>query len=618
MCTSQVYSQSSICDSAFRLVGKGEYETCQRLLKEHQLEPCTKQVTTSRSRSRPKKWFPGMMIVAILGAFGSRSSTTTHYLYEKVLDDSVSVDRDNLIRFMLTEPGQFNVNRSTSFMQDFVSNEENVKDLEMMSLLYTKCSYEGRLTAFSYSLENEIPAISNRFIAENEWRVHKKEIVKLLLESNRVDLMDSLFVHGLSPDIRFGIDSLTIPHLLTLEMRISEEKFYSNIEFFKKNNLDLWAKDAKGRTVLHQAMIKGRGRLPDLLIPICPDMNEQDKKGQTYLHYSVMNENIYGTKKLLEQGADFSIKDELGNAPGDYVDKWNVELLKLCGKNPIKEIENTIILQYYLKSGTNGNDSIRPARDAEVMAIVQSGMFYPDFNPNIKEEYSLGWSVISHAVEKQKIQLVFEMLKVYEKNDWPLPYKVLKPAESKANVKLTLMLLEAGANPRVLCDKMADRKYWNKNEDYPDSIMEWLKLNYLEPIYNDQTGKYHLEDYENNAVVLEFDSIIPFNKYRVTPVKVGSYWGLMDIAGTMAMNAKYDWVEVVYHNSDNYYVKTLTDGERNAAVINHFINYDVDEISGPEGVTVEDVWAGTGYGMKCITKKEGKYGVGIASSKRLR
>jgi len=93
---------------------------------------------------------------------------------------------------------------------------------------------------------------------------------------------------------------------------------------------------------------------------------------------------------------------------------------------------------------------------------------------------------------------------------------------------------------------------------------------------------------------------------------------LVDIAGTMAMNAKYDWVEVVHHSGDDYYVKTLKDGKRDAVVIDHFINYNVDEISGPEGVNIEDIWSGSGYGMKCITKKAEKFGVGIARSKRVR
>ncbi|MFT7614023.1 MAG: hypothetical protein ACI9J3_003005, partial [Parvicellaceae bacterium] len=336
------------------------------------------------------------------------------------------------------------------------------------------------------------------------------------------------------------------------------------------------------------------------------------------LHYSVMNENIYGTKKLLEQGADFSIKDELGNAPGDYVDKWNVELLKLCGRTPVKEIENTLYLQDYLLKRKSRSDSLNEVRDARAMTIVRSGQFYPNFNPNSKRGYSEGQSVLGYAVEKEKVDLALELIKEYEKQNWLLPEKVLRPAERKANVKLTLALLEAGANPRVLCKNMAERKYSSHNLHYPDTIMKWLTLNYLEPIYNDETGKYHLEDYKLTSTLMEFDSIIPFIKYRVTPVRVGSYWGLVDIAGTMAMNAEYDWVEVIYHGRDDYYVKTLKNGVKNAAVINHFINYDVDEVSGPEGVTVEDVWAGTGYGMKCITKKEGKYGVGIASSKRLR
>ncbi|MBL4705749.1 MAG: ankyrin repeat domain-containing protein [Flavobacteriales bacterium] len=609
--------QSGVCDSAFKLVERHDYVSCQQLLVNAKTtKPCVKSVTTSNNRSRPKKWFPGFMIVAILSALGPRTSTHQEYLYKKVLDDSVSVERDNLIRFMLTQPGQFDFGRSGSFMEAFLNNDQNLKDVKLLEQVYDKCTYAGRLTAFAFSMEHDLPSINRKFISGKEWRMDKRDIVKLTLENGRVDLLDSFFVHGLAPDIRFGVDSVTIPHLLTQGL-MSKEKFETNLQFFEKHNLDLWAKDAFGRTVLHKAMIKGRGHLPGLLLERCPNINEVDKTGQTYFHYTVLDGNFGGSKLLKEHGIDIHIKDTSGHVAGDYVDEWNIGLLKICEITPSKEIENTVWLHHYFSNYYNKDPN--KYSDENAMEIIRSKNYRSGLTRTKKTDYSIGNTVITGATGREKIEMVKELLNIYKEKGWKVPDQTLKMAESNHDIEMSLLFLEYGVSPWILCKNMAERKYWYTYRNYPDTMMQWLRVNYLTPIYNDETGKYHLEDYELHEKQMEYDSIIPFGTYRVTPVRLGNKWGLIDIAGTIAVKPKFDRIEIIGEEDRAYFVITHVEGKKEMFYLDHFIDYDLGTFGGTVDFEIKDIWKRKHRGsMRCILERDGKFGVGTISSRYIR
>jgi ankyrin repeat protein len=64
--------------------------------------------------------------------------------------------------------------------------------------------------------------------------------------------------------------------------------------------------DREGRTVLHAAAYAGRRELLEMLLPQMPNVNVQDHKGRTLLHYAALfddPDHLQALSFLLEHGA---------------------------------------------------------------------------------------------------------------------------------------------------------------------------------------------------------------------------------------------------------------------------------------------------------------------------
>lgn len=102
--------------------------------------------------------------------------------------------------------------------------------------------------------------------------------------------------------------------------------------FFSASSVitNLNTKDAKGRTLLHRAAIRGDADLVNSLIMLGADTMARDIDGSTPLHYSA----LYGHKKssiiLIEQGrADVQAEDNGGFLPLHYAAwKGQTEIVK--------------------------------------------------------------------------------------------------------------------------------------------------------------------------------------------------------------------------------------------------------------------------------------------------
>jgi ankyrin repeat protein len=79
-------------------------------------------------------------------------------------------------------------------------------------------------------------------------------------------------------------------------------------------------RNKEGRTLLHEAVFRGRDEAAMLLLAFGADPDLQDENGRTAAHVAVSQGTQRGRDLLVEHGADFTIKDRWGwsaNVPFD-------------------------------------------------------------------------------------------------------------------------------------------------------------------------------------------------------------------------------------------------------------------------------------------------------------
>lgn len=95
------------------------------------------------------------------------------------------------------------------------------------------------------------------------------------------------------------------------------------------------ARNADGRTPLHEAALEGQMEIVEFLLSRKAEMNLQDKKGQTPLHLAAKEGFMKVIKLLIDNKAELNIKDDNGKTPlAIAVAKKNVksaEILKEAG-----------------------------------------------------------------------------------------------------------------------------------------------------------------------------------------------------------------------------------------------------------------------------------------------
>ena len=163
---------------------------------------------------------------------------------------------------------------------------------------------------------------------------------------------------------------------ISVESNLSVNSLY-NILIKSPNLVNMT--DEKGETFLSYALKRNNEPVIELILSSSPllDLNYQDKKGNTYLHISVIQQNIKAIKFLLDKRISINTKNNDGNTAlhfAYYID--NKQIIQILRDYNIDDkIKN--------KQGLIAED-ILPSGDIDIIAGYEVDM---NFNVNINEEF---------------------------------------------------------------------------------------------------------------------------------------------------------------------------------------------------------------------------------------
>jgi superfamily II DNA or RNA helicase len=81
------------------------------------------------------------------------------------------------------------------------------------------------------------------------------------------------------------------------------------------------ARDERGRTPLHYAVLSGAEKIVELLVSRKAEVNARDAEGKTPLHYAVQRGDLRTVERLIKARADVNAQDNLGVTPLDLARK---------------------------------------------------------------------------------------------------------------------------------------------------------------------------------------------------------------------------------------------------------------------------------------------------------
>eukprot|EP00833_Pecoramyces_ruminatium_P003821 jgi/Orpsp1_1/1177853/evm.model.c7180000063115.2 len=135
-------------------------------------------------------------------------------------------------------------------------------------------------------------------------------LLSLAIHNNQYNIVKCLLIHHVNYKER---DSSNNYQLINAIHKNSFDIVRLLVTYGIQNNIDMNIIDTNGNTPITLAYQRGYHRIFQFLIK-CLDINKSDSNGNTVLYYSIMKEDIYTIKTLIDLGADINHKNKIGNS----------------------------------------------------------------------------------------------------------------------------------------------------------------------------------------------------------------------------------------------------------------------------------------------------------------
>ena len=297
-------------------------------------------------------------------------------------------------------------NKINNNLKNLNINKNNENEKIIFSNHHIKSSTLGTIKQSSTNpnsrnLSNAIDIMNynnNNLIKKEKYNIEQNKISNKNLKTN--------INKSLSQSQKENIDNL-YRNFLILAKKGDREKFLEMLEqiFSLPNNLiNINYQDEKGFSALHYSCDEGNLKIVEILLKANCETNIKNKEKKTPLHLASKNGYFDISKKLIENGALLNIYDSEKNSPLHYASKYNhIELLKfflgklpqadaknIYGKQPIdlttnKEIKT--LLENYLKKNENSYHKIRiyQTSDSKMKNMMESYPGEGDVQNNYNE-----------------------------------------------------------------------------------------------------------------------------------------------------------------------------------------------------------------------------------------
>jgi ankyrin repeat protein len=135
------------------------------------------------------------------------------------------------------------------------------------------------------------------------------------IQNNNITAIKNILAYGIDINLiltpNFRTDELISP----LHLAIKNTSCKNIIQLLLKYGANVNIQDTKGQTPLHYAISYNQAYIAERLIQTGADVNIQDTKGQTPLHYAARYNQTHIAKILLENGACIDARDNIGHTP---------------------------------------------------------------------------------------------------------------------------------------------------------------------------------------------------------------------------------------------------------------------------------------------------------------
>lgn len=321
--------------------------------------------------------------------------------------------------------------------------------------------------------------------------------------------------------------SMTPLDLLIIEH--SRKDLFEHLIKKYKSNININERDNLGNTLLHRLAKKGNEKLIELLLDHGADINLQNVKGDTPLHFFFKNELPLNYHKIMELCPDLFIRNKLGKTPLFYargqlktkIDKTFIPHIdKILGecklfKNKLNSInKNKNITGYTLFTGTGLN---------EIMGIAYLKRKYPDLcfvlgNENL---YSGIGDTNRFVIDYSKYNILWDGKNLELPKDFKIYFtKLINEAKCRfiiIPITLVPIIPEESLHANYLIidkeRKIAERfephgglsQYFYRTDNLDSEIIKLLdiKYKYYQPIdFLPIVGFQTLQSYENFVYLL--------------------------------------------------------------------------------------------------------------------